>query len=717
MSSSRAGWVLVRNKRTGKIDVRRANSFSSRESASNLDGTLHFIGCDRTRVCRCKHPGQHDERVIAVASECTHLNASLALYMCRLNLESCTIADFHDYRNHRESTWRNQGVDITAFHYTSHAKTKVCRCSRPTDHNAGTPRNIEIIEQCAEFFSSHKDAVVCSASQWRRVMEGDSSPVHPQQAVPPKYSQSAHSPEAFQDSFRFDSQSTQNLLEKCATRKAVSPDMKVRSDTFTPRFTQPPTGPLGDPDMPTEVWRCSRPSLWASPRSSNSMTTTPLGSVFPQHLSPLVPSSRYSDGQQGNCIQKEVWYQNASRDSSKVVIEVEPPLVLLQENDALPNFVLNNNSQPMPELHELHGRREILPEHRGTELHADAIVELSSNVTAAKKSVDPGRQIHQHIPTLEALCMRDTEIVSELPGKDHSVHVSQTHPHTANFTNPSTHPSLPPGQFHETSRLPCQEDFLLRHTAVSTPVNRLRGDKCTICNEPYEKSRKHVIILPECGHLLHEGCLLVDFRVCDQQVGTCPVCNVGLCSRTIEDRIYTDRRAIFGPQFTRLRCEVSVDFPQHNEVIKCASEEEVAAAQLRLIKDYVDVHAEEVFRRWELNRVEPDWFIGIVRPAIKLFQAWNAPDRENRYFPDQEAFFKLLAWAELVRLMQHGRKSIYATHGKDAMFPQLSDLHAKFSMARERYDTIKLSWRTDQSGTLACDLVIQDAINIALRSQ
>ncbi|KAF2823183.1 hypothetical protein CC86DRAFT_409116 [Ophiobolus disseminans] len=99
------------------------------------------------------------------------------------------------------------------------------------------------------------------------------------------------------------------------------------------------------------------------------------------------------------------------------------------------------------------------------------------------------------------------------------------------------------------------------------------------------------------GHLLHEQCLVAEFRVRDQAIGKCPICNLALCERGLADRIDTDRVAIFGLQTTKLRTEVRVEFPQRGEVARLQSEEELAAAQLRLLNDYINTHAEEVWRR------------------------------------------------------------------------------------------------------------------------
>jgi len=701
MPSPKPNCILVRHKKTGKIDVRRANEFARYTTSSNLSDSLHYVGSDRTRVCRCTDLNHHYQQIVTVASKSTHLNASLMLYMSRKGLKSCTIARFESYQNHRQAVWRKEGVDTNTFHYMNHEKTIVCRCLEPRDHNAGIVRNFEIIDGCAEFFVSHQKAMTCTKEQWQRV-EGDLPPVYSPPVTSPHHQQSMRSPVSHQDSFRYDSQSTQKLRRKHAIRESASSDSKVCSvvrPVALPSSQRPPSGPSGEPDIPAEVWRNSGLSVWVPPRESASITTTPLGSAFPQHLVPFAPAAQQifsepfggsqqfslrtyqTSGQQGTGVRDEDWYQNAPGDNSQLGINGQPPGT--PQQTVVPSKITPKEaSQPSTELHELPA--QLIAEHPG-------------NATVAKTTVEPQLHMQLHSATLTCLEGLDTDTIPELPGKQ------------------STRESQSFEQVHRNISQPGQREYLLHHAVSFSQVNGSLGGKCALCNRSRKEDRKRLIILPECKHLLHEHCLLADFRLRDQKVGRCPVCDVGLCSRTIMDRIDSDRIAVFGSQFTRLRCEVSVELPQHNESVKCASEEEVAAAQLRLIKDYVDVHTEEVFRRWELNRAEPDWFMGIVQPSIKLFQAWNAPDRHNQYFLDQEAFLRLLAWAELVRLMELGRQELHATQGKFAAFPQLSELHAKFTMARERYNQAKLLWTTDESAVLAFDRIMQETVNIGMR--
>lgn len=81
---------------------------------------------------------------------------------------------------------------------------------------------------------------------------------------------------------------------------------------------------------------------------------------------------------------------------------------------------------------------------------------------------------------------------------------------------------------------------------------------------------------------------------------------MAICERTLQDRINTDHEAIFGQSITCLRVEERIDFTSHGQVVVCWSEEEVTAAQLRLLKDYVDYHADELYadwRQWDLSQI------------------------------------------------------------------------------------------------------------------
>jgi hypothetical protein len=181
----------------------------------------------------------------------------------------------------------------------------------------------------------------------------------------------------------------------------------------------------------------------------------------------------------------------------------------------------------------------------------------------------------------------------------------------------------------------------------------------------------------------------------------------------LADRIDTDREVIFSSQFTPVREDVRIEFPQRNEAVKCVSKEEVTIVQLCLIKDYVDLHPKEVFRLWEAHRAEPDWFSGVIQPVIKLFQGWT-PTVRSRFFADREAFLKLVAWAELVRLMNTSRATLKKTQGNDALFPQLGELHRKFTWSLNRYNLEKKNWQTNRSGVLGCEKIAADVVRLAM---
>jgi hypothetical protein len=189
---------------------------------------------------------------------------------------------------------------------------------------------------------------------------------------------------------------------------------------------------------------------------------------------------------------------------------------------------------------------------------------------------------------------------------------------------------------------------------------------------------------------------------------------MALCERTLHDRIETDRVAIFGAAFTPLLSghEERIEFPAHSQTITCRCEEEVAAAQLRLLKDYIDSHADELYRLWSVKAgAEPDWHGQVIVPVVSLFKGWNVPKRQCKYFAGRDAFYKVLAWAELVRLMETIREGVGAFYGQGAAFPHLGNLHRKFLMAKERYEK---EVKTLPKGKYDCDRVAQHVVGLAV---
>ncbi|KAH9868753.1 hypothetical protein J1614_007825 [Plenodomus biglobosus] len=754
MPSPRDEYIMVRRRNTGLIDVRRANEFSRQSGIAAPEYILHYIGVDRSRVCRCKKPNEHYEQTISVAAEATHLNVSLMMYLARHDIESCTIAAFKKYMYNRKAIWRKQGVNIDTFHYMSDAKDKVCRCSTPTGHHTGAPRNPDIVEQCAQFFISNQDTIICRRHEWRGV-EGDSPPVYsspiqssdrPTSALSPNLSQPPYSPDPQRGTSACDSQSPQKFLKDWTERTAASPEMKVRltAEPFTPMYAQgSPSGRHGESDIPEKVWESARPSVYIPLHRSDSVVSTPLGTAFSQTLTSATSSSQFKASGVTNDLQRASvitsWsmiqddadrlgdnsfnarHTNPIQTTKRLVSQsshctIKPEYV----HKGLENISLQDSTARLdiacPQRYDLGCHTHESDFTNNIDPHATLPAELSDQVNSVELEAETRHHARYHTTAHEIHDGRPSALF-ELPGERSSLHASHKPSNMSTSTRPSSQLSSHIEQVHDDVRLPDQEELLLRHAAVSSHANSPPIGDCTICKEPYQDRKRRSIMLPGCEHFVHEDCLLESFRIRDQRIGTCPVCNIGICERTLTDRIATDRVAIFGSQFTQLRNHVSIEFPLHNELVTCASEEQVAATQLRLIKDYVDVNSEENFRMWELNRAEPDWFMGIIRPVVKLFQAWDVPDRQSRFFVGHDSFLKVLAWAELVRLMNNGRKSLFAAQGKDAMYPQLAELHHKFALALERYDKEKLLWGEDQNRVPECDHVAQYVVHLAMRIQ
>lgn len=775
-SPEERNFVLVRSKRTSKIDIRRANRFSKYRSTSLSikPHELHYVGRDCTRVCRCVQPYQHSESLLTVASNDTHLHANLLLYMERNGLESTTIPQFNEHMKQRKSKWCEEGVNIDAFHYASKDKSLVCRCSRQHKHDYGIPRNPHIIEQCVEFFRSCKDRNLCTKEE-RQTFHSDSPPAYSSYASKP--SKPRYLP------FQYDSPSTYNLLLNRATQtdcSPISPEMELRNtaESFVPSgMRHLLSGSQGEPDIPEEVWHKARPSIWTCPsQGAGSSVTTPLGTHFtpissssqtventrditvtlpkPQHRLSGWPRMACDVGDSEKVILKTNETQQAESLSNMTSFETTVvcsdklshkardsraqiredvlnvgPSVLRQDSgsqatmtDVIPGAHLVDSTpsvkcsaaserdfyKPSHSCSELSAGPSVPVRDKDYELEGTPIGELPLHEVVAELGVKP---IYRHIETLHNLEGRDWDTASELAEKHYAAYTETAVSSTSTVTKASVRLSSLFEQIHGIIQLLDQKTFMLRYATTFTRTNQ--APHCPVCDEPCQDHRRCTIMLPGCSHVLHEKCLLTEFRRQDQRVGKCPVCDLALCKRSLADRVDIDCEAIFGMQFIQLRNEVRIDFLQHSEIVTCRSEEELAAAQLRLLKDYIDVHAEELYHQWEDIRAEPDWYAGVIQPATRLFQGWNTT-QESRYFTNGGAFLKLVAWAELVRLMNNTRAAVKKTQGEQAPSPHLDELRHKFMLAKDRYDKEKEMVSKNGSGDFDCDKVVQDAIELAL---
>jgi hypothetical protein len=640
-TTSQSDYVFARSRRTGETEIRRADEFTpcQRTSLPPQARTLHYIGADRTRVCRCSTPSRHYEKTFNVASDSTHLNASVTLYMDRHHIDSCTISDFQKYRERRKAQWAKYGVNVENFHYVSRDKNIVCRCAK-YGHGYSEPRNLEIIERCAEYFCSHNGKLTVSKDQWRGI-DGDSPPAY--SSGLPRVSGytaagPAYSPESQSDAFQYDSESTKDLLNSRSKQQdpsRESPEMQIRNSAERVAPTNRPYRTVlvaprqSEPGMPPQVWQNARPSVCVPGYGIPSAMSTPLGFAFP--ATPVVPPaapakipqnyrpSPLSMWQPSRRSSTATYWSNIQREAGVSDEETTPDTPRAHQTigelrrSTSPRAFLSESTMGVPEFHELDANTSVVFEKASNQPPmATPIAELPAHQSTAELPAQPVRQ--RDTATLKNLEGRYWDTASEVEAQAQrpSIRVVRVEkPATRRKSTSTSNSDRLSSLFDQVldiagSSLPNQKDFLLRHAVLSSRANPAPAGNCELCREPYQHGRKCTSMLPTCGHVLHEQCLLDSLRVLDQQFGKCPICQLILCERTLADRIDTDREAIFGSQLTPLRDEVHIEFPQRSEMVKCISEEQVAIALLRLMEDYVDIHAEELFRLWEANRAEPD---------------------------------------------------------------------------------------------------------------
>lgn len=764
---NKGNYVYVRRKRTRSVEVRRADNLHPHPSSclSPEERILHYVGEERTRVCRCHDPGRHAERTSTVACESRHLSASIMLYLNRHGLDSCAFADFREYRTRREAKWAMEGVHVEDFHYTSQDKDFVCRCLQPRKHSYSAPRHPEIVEQCAEFFCTHKDRNTVTKDQWKGV-NGD---------TPPAYSASVDLKIDYVRRSR--PSSSGHAGEKAKPRASLETVMRDTAERIAsniPGRRRRASTPAREPEMPPQVWQKARPSILVSRPENSSRDSTPMGSAPPstRAVSPAVSyrlaqradsmfnaSSVYAGAQAtmgmfpgshpdpsaprtGKMLDVTGLYTNraylpTSANTSVVSGQSSDGTIKSSGSSPFgydewyqsnpPDWVYEKDSeQLLPSTFYVNGDRSNSYGLNASAAHRP-VAELPARrspveLSARRSPVElPGRPARQrHTATLKKLEGRTSDTISELEAKAKrfSVRCTETPPSTS---NPAHETARLSSRFHQASNitlssLPNQEDFLPRYAVPNSWNDPTPTGSCQLCFKSYHNAEKNPVIAPPCGCSMHDRCLMDNLRTLDEKVGRCPICQVYLCKRSLTERIGNDIEQIFELQVIPLREELTLEFPQRSKGIICSTEEGVAVTQLRLLKDYVDVHAEEIFRLWEGNRAEPDWFGGVVRPAVQLFQGWN-PAMRSRFFSNEDAFLKLLAWAELARLMNISCAKKKRSQGTDAQFPRLGELHRKFLKAVERYNKEKMSWDTSHSGVYEHDRIAMDAVEIAMNTQ
>lgn len=716
--------IIARSKRTGEKYVTRTSGLSGYHGDRGL--YLHYTDSTRLEMCRCAVPQSH-EKSYPLNDVDTNLAIAVKRYMEKFDLESCHQSDFYRYRERQKIDWALRSVHAERFHYISKEKNIVCRCNSSGHLTCRRVHNPEIQELCAEFFLLEATEIMCTRDEWQATEGRATTPKNPRISRTDSFelvSKQCRSNEGF---VKYDNASDVEPLQvrearsSKARRHRSDPSVGRNANDFSYKeedmaFLR--NGPNGEVDVPEHVWRVSRPSVYlGQDQFEESLMSTPIGTAATPlqqegfHIDPMSPKRRpstlvlgatapgvdqyadaYSNVAQGRCVHSTTKHPNPHQSGfsqgGSNYDNTECDIAGLQVNfTGTPQYPTSDSLTSPTHVAELPSLELAI------ELESPSIqYSVMTRRTPSTAEVEAAGRKH----------------VAELNGRASGAPSKMSE---GEFS--SRRITCLIDQSWADAKLPCQEDFFLQWVEVCSSRHPAPLGDCSVCQNCLHAPNKSTIRLT-CGHFVHYECLVTNFRVQDFEYGNCPVCGMALCERTLHDRVDTDREAIFGLSFTSLKIEERIDFAQRGEIVLCCSEEEVAAAQLRLLKDYIDAHADELYRQWQRTGLECDWHTAVVTPVVQLFKGWNVPTRKCRYFADRDAFYELVVWAELVRLMNTIRVGVKTLYGEDAPFPQLNELQRNFMMAKERYEKEKKTWPTNRSGVLMCEKVAQDAFSMAV---
>lgn len=438
----------------------------------------------------------------------------------------------------------------------------------------------------------------------------------------------------------------------------------------------------GDSVMPEQVWKMARPGVWSIPNETVETPTTPLGTAYSPQFLPTHLYTGQNDGMSemsNHAWRETIWseiQEGAAGHSARISSHPKTPMAELPTDRTSSELDISSNRVHDETLRRLEGR---MSEHTLRDL---------SKYDLARESVAPQ---NPNSPAQKAA------------------------PRLSSYVE----------EGHDIAHLPSQGDFFSYYTTIlpHDSEGTIVEGNYPLCLGPLnnDNDKEHTIQLMTCSHFLHQECLLAGYQIHDPDIGTCPTCGIALCQRDLADRIATDRIVIFGlKESTPLAKAVCITYPYRREIAYLTSEEELAAAQLRLLKDYVDIHAHDVWQQYKSEGIEPGqgdgWFENVVKPASALFKGWNRHSQLCQLFSEHDTFVKYVAWAELVRLINVVRK-FDRDSDNDADLPQMKTLHSKLLSAKQEYDEEKKTWGKDGNEQVGCDRLATDVFEAAMQTQ
>lgn len=91
--------------------------------------------------------------------------------------------------------------------------------------------------------------------------------------------------------------------------------------------------------------------------------------------------------------------------------------------------------------------------------------------------------------------------------------------------------------------------------------------------------------------------------------------------------------------------------------------------------------------------------------------------RSCTYFTECDAFYQLIVWAELMRLMNTIQERLEGVQGGITPFPPLIELQRKFMAAKDRCEMWKKTSPRNKSQDLEYDKVAQNAFSMAVSAR
>jgi hypothetical protein len=178
-----------------------------------------------------------------------------------------------------------------------------------------------------------------------------------------------------------------------------------------------------------------------------------------------------------------------------------------------------------------------------------------------------------------------------------------------------------------------------------------------------------------------------------------------------------DKKAIFGDKNTEIGFEMNVEYPDDQHYVPVKTEEQLAAIQLRILKDNI---ADALDKEWAARSLDgsiPDWEV-VVATALHKFKKTDCfPGRHCRYMPDEDAFLIFVCWAELTRVVNKAKcaHSRVPEFGKYA-FPPLNGLHRRFLDSKKQFAAEKRYMNMNSNGILPCEYIARDVEELCMAS-